>query len=94
MIIYGQHHWYSFVNGSFHFLDQSFAETKDWDQTAQLLSQSGVEFNESPQRVIADVSATHHWFRRISLFSFELAKKWSDFHSLKLILCMQNQPVS
>jgi len=24
-------------NGSFHFLDQSFTETKDWDQTAQLL---------------------------------------------------------
>jgi len=41
--------------GSFHFLDQSFAETKDWDQTAELWSRSGVEINQSPQRVVADV---------------------------------------
>jgi len=42
-------------NGSFHFLDQSFAETKDRDQTAQLWTQSGVEINQSPSSVIADV---------------------------------------
>jgi len=45
----------------FHFLDQSFAETKDWDQTALLWSQSGVESNQSQQCtslhnvVIADI---------------------------------------
>jgi len=32
---------------SFHFLDQSFAENKDWDQTAQLWSQSRVKINQS-----------------------------------------------
>ena len=40
---------------AFHSLDQSFAETKDWDQMAQLWSQSDVEINQSQQRVIADV---------------------------------------
>ena len=39
----------------FHFLDQSFAETKDWDQTAQLWFQTGAEINQSPQCVVADV---------------------------------------
>jgi len=45
----------------FHFLDQSFAETKDWVQTALLWSQSGVESNQSQQCtslhnvVIADI---------------------------------------
>jgi len=29
-------------------------------------------------------SATHRWSGRISLFIFEWAKKWSDFHWLKL----------
>jgi len=31
-------------------------------------------------------SATHRWFRRISLFIFELSKTWSDFRRSKLNL--------
>jgi len=46
----------SVICHSVQLLDQSFAETKDWDQTAQLWSQTGVEINQSPQLVIADIS--------------------------------------
>jgi len=72
-------------SGSFHFLDQSFAETKDWDQTAQPWSQS--ELSITNQHVSSLTSlATHRWFCRISWFIFELAKKLSDFRSSKLSL--------
>jgi len=68
------------------FLDQSFAETKKWDQTAQLWSYYGVEINQSLQRVITDVIGDSSPIRRISLLISELAKQWSDFRSSKLDL--------
>ena len=44
------------INGPFHLLDKSFAEIKDWDQTALVRSQSGVEINQSPQRKLTSHS--------------------------------------
>ena len=71
---------------SFHFLDWSFAETKDWDQTAQRWSQSNVKFNQSQPRIITDVignsSLISPYF--FVYFWITLAKKWSDFRSSKI----------
>ena len=61
----------------FYVLDQSFAETKDWDQTAQLWSQ--LEFRLTNHRSAS--SSAHRWCRRISSFIFELAKKLSEWNS-------------
>jgi len=63
---------------SFLLLDQSFSQTKDWDQTAQLWSQSGVEINQSQQLVIADVIGGSSLISPYFFIS-ELVKKWSDF---------------
>ena len=73
-------------NKSFHLLDQSFAETKDWDQTERLNFGLSPEFRSTNHRgahhcslhnVIADVIADIFYF----LYIFGLAKKWSDFRS-------------
>jgi len=71
-------------SGSFHCLDQSFAETKDSDQTAQLWSQLESSLTNHCSSSSLASSAAHRWIRHISLFIFELAKKRSDFHSSKL----------
>ena len=55
--------------------------SKDWDQTAHLWSQSDGEINQSS----LTSSAEYHWFRRISLFIFELAKSEVIFVHQNLI---------
>ena len=54
-------------NGSCHFLDQSFAETKDWNQTAQLWSQSRVQINQSR---VAHITAHSIMSSLMSLYFF------------------------
>jgi len=77
--------WQIENNGSFHFLDQSFAETRlrPYDSTLVWVRNREFEINQSPQRIIANVigdsSLTSPYF-----FILELAKKWSDFRSSKL----------
>ena len=59
----------------FHCLDQSFAKTKDWDQTAWLQSQLELSSTNHCSSSLLMPSVAHHWFHHISLFIFELAKK-------------------
>jgi len=67
-------------------LDQSYAETKDWDRTAQLGLSLELRLTNHRTVSLLTSSATHHWFCRIFIFIFELVKNWSDFRSSKLNL--------
>jgi len=73
------------TSGHFSFwISLSLRPTKDWDQTAQLWSQSGVETNQSPRCIVADVVGDSSLILPYFFVYFELAKKWSNFCSSKL----------
>jgi len=72
-------------NESLHFLDWSFAETETWDQTAQLWSETGVEFNQSPRVSSLTSSATRRWFRRIFVY-LSISEKLKWFSLIKTYL--------
>jgi len=73
-------------NESLHFLDWSFAETKDWDQTAQLWSETGVEFNQAPQPVIVDVIGNASLISSYFFVYFWISKKVKRFLPIKTYL--------
>ena len=81
---------------SFHFLDQFFAETKDWDQTAQLWSQSRVQINQlRAAHITAHSIMTSLTSSAISPYFFVylwICKKWSDFRLSKLNLSERLRP--
>jgi len=53
-----------------------------------------VEFNQSLQRIIADVIGNSSLISPYFFVYFWISKKVKRFLSLKLMLCMQNQPMS